>query len=30
MDAATRARLEAEYEAPNRRLVDLLGRNLPW
>jgi hypothetical protein len=30
MDPATRARLEAEFEEPNRRLAKLLGRDLPW
>ena len=26
----TRARLEAEFAEPNRRLAELLGRDLPW
>jgi Sulfotransferase domain len=30
MDAATRARLEAEFAEPNRRLAELLGCALPW
>jgi hypothetical protein len=30
MDAATRARLEEEFAGPNRRLSELLGRELPW
>jgi hypothetical protein len=30
MDPATRARLEAEFEEPNRELARLLGRELPW
>jgi hypothetical protein len=30
MDPGTRARLEKEFEDPNRRLASLLGRDLPW
>jgi Sulfotransferase domain len=30
MSPETRARLEAEFEEPNRRLAELLGRELPW
>jgi hypothetical protein len=30
MSPATRARLAAAYEEPNRRLATLLGRDLPW
>jgi hypothetical protein len=30
MDPGTRARLEHEFAEPNRRLADLLGRELPW
>jgi Sulfotransferase domain len=30
MDPATRARLTEEFAEPNRRLVELLGRHLPW
>ena len=30
MDPATRARLEAEFAEPNRRLGELLERDLPW
>jgi hypothetical protein len=30
MSAATRARLEASFVEPNRRLADLLGRELLW
>jgi Sulfotransferase domain len=30
MDQGTRARLEQEFAEPNRRLADLLGRELPW
>ena len=30
MDAETRERLAAELEAPNRRLYELLGRDLGW
>jgi Sulfotransferase domain len=30
MSAGTRARLEAEFAEPNRRLAELLGRDLPW
>ena len=30
MDPATRARLEEEFAEPNRRLTELLGRELPW
>jgi hypothetical protein len=30
MDAETRERLAAEFEAPNRRLYELLGRDLGW
>jgi hypothetical protein len=30
MDPATRARLEAQFEEPNRRLAELLGREPPW
>jgi hypothetical protein len=30
MDPATRARLEEEFAEPNRRLSELLGRELPW
>lgn len=30
MSAATRARLEAQFAEPNRRLGELLGRDLPW
>jgi hypothetical protein len=30
MNAATRERLAAEFEAPNRRLYELLGRDLGW
>jgi hypothetical protein len=30
MSPGTRARLEAEFAAPNRRLAELLGRDLPW
>jgi hypothetical protein len=30
MDRATRARLEEEFAGPNRRLSELLGRELPW
>jgi hypothetical protein len=30
MNAETRARLAAEFEEPNRRLYELLGRDLGW
>jgi sulfotransferase family protein len=30
MNAGTRERLAAEFEAPNRRLYELLGRDLGW
>jgi hypothetical protein len=30
MDPTTRTRLEHEFAEPNRRLADLLGRDLPW
>src|SRR6266511_2184385 len=30
MSAATRERLKREFVEPNRRLADLLGRDLPW
>ena len=30
MDLATRTRLEREFAAPNGRLAELLGRQLPW
>jgi hypothetical protein len=30
MEPATRARLAAEFDDPNRRLYELLGRNLAW
>jgi hypothetical protein len=30
MRPETRARLEAEFAGPNRRLAELLGRELPW
>jgi hypothetical protein len=30
MSASTRTRLEAEFDEPNRRLAELLGRDLPW
>jgi hypothetical protein len=30
LDASVRARLGARYEEPNRRLAELLGRQLPW
>jgi hypothetical protein len=30
MDPATRARLEEEFAEPNRRLTELLGREVPW
>ena len=30
MSPATRERLEREFEDPNRKLADLLGRELPW
>jgi hypothetical protein len=30
MDPATRARLAKEFAEPNRRLAELLGRELPW
>jgi hypothetical protein len=30
MDAGTRARLEQAFAEPNRRLAELLGRELPW
>jgi hypothetical protein len=30
MDPATRARLERGFAEPNRRLAELLGRELPW
>jgi Sulfotransferase family len=30
MDPATRARLEEDFAEPNRRLSELLGRELPW
>jgi hypothetical protein len=30
MDPATRARLMEEFAEPNRRLAELLGRELPW
>jgi hypothetical protein len=30
MHSVTRARLDKEFEGPNRRLASLLGRNLPW
>ena len=30
MNPATRARLDAEFTEPNRRLAELLGRELPW
>jgi len=30
MNAETRARLAAEFAGPNRRLYELLGRNLGW
>jgi hypothetical protein len=30
ISAATRARLEAYFEEPNRQLAALLGRELPW
>lgn len=30
MSPATRARLDEEFAGPNRRLAELLGRELPW
>jgi hypothetical protein len=30
MDPGPRVRLEQEFAEPNRRLADLLGRELPW
>ena len=30
MSPATRERLERQFAEPNRRLADLLGRELPW
>jgi hypothetical protein len=30
MSAATRERLEREFAEPNRRLAELLGRDVPW
>jgi hypothetical protein len=30
LDPAVRAKLEDEFAEPNRRLADLLGRELPW
>jgi hypothetical protein len=30
MHSVTRARLDKEFEGPNRRLASLLGRDLPW
>jgi hypothetical protein len=30
MSRVTRERLEREFEEPNRRLAELLGRKLPW
>ena len=30
MDPGTRARLEEEFAEPNRRLTELLGREVPW
>ena len=30
MDPATRTRLKERFEEPNRRLAQLLGRDLPW
>jgi len=30
MNPGTRARLDKEFEDPNRRLASLLGRDLPW
>ena len=30
MDPQTRASLEVELAGPNRRLAELLGRDLPW
>jgi hypothetical protein len=30
MSSETRAHLEAEFAGPNRRLAELLGRDLPW
>ena len=30
LPAETRARLERSFEEPNRRLGELLGRDLPW
>jgi hypothetical protein len=30
MEPGTRARLEGEFAEPNRRLTELLGRELPW
>jgi len=30
MDTRTRARLQEEFIEPNRRLAELLGRDLPW
>jgi len=30
MEPATRAALQQEFAEPNRRLAELLGRELPW
>jgi hypothetical protein len=30
MDPDTRARLEERFAEPNRRLAELLARELPW